>query len=110
MEQCCDRRGNGHARSEERCGSAEDVLGRTGVVGVREVVLTRRQHDVVRELAADGATNEDIAERLHMSIDTVKTHVRDSLRAAGLNNRTALAVALARRRLTVRVKPPVKAK
>lgn len=45
-----------------------------------------------------------------MSIDTVKTHVRDSLRAAGLNNRTALAVALARRRLTVRVKPPVKAK
>lgn len=79
-------------------------------MGVRQVVLTRGQHDVVRELAADGASNDEIAERLSLSPNTVKTHLRDALRAAGFNNRTALAVALARRRLTVRVKPPVQAK
>lgn len=74
------------------------------------IELTRSQFNVVRELAADGAKNEEIAARLDLSIWTVKTHIRDSLRAAGLNDRTALAVALARRRITVKVKPPIQPK
>lgn len=69
------------------------------------IELTRSQMDVVRELAHDGAKNEEIAERLSLSVHTVKTHIRDSLRAAGLNDRTALAVALARRRMVVKLRP-----
>lgn len=69
----------------------------------RVVELTRRQFDVVKELACDGATNEEIAERLGLSVDTIKTYMQGVRRATGIKDRTALAVALVRRQVVVRI-------
>lgn len=62
----------------------------------RIAVVTRQQGAVVRELTRDGATDPEIAARLHISVWTVKSHMKGALKAAGQPNRTALAVALFR--------------
>ncbi|ALJ21699.1 helix-turn-helix transcriptional regulator [Microbacterium sp. No. 7] len=54
--------------------------------------LTPRETDVLR-LLADGGTNQAIAERLVISPDTVKSHVKNILRKLGVSNR-AQAVAV----------------
>lgn len=58
--------------------------------------LTGREVDILR-LLADGATNPNIAERLFVSIDTVKTHLEHISQKLGTGDRTA-AVAEALRR------------
>jgi DNA-binding CsgD family transcriptional regulator len=45
----------------------------------------------VVELAAEGATNKEIAQRLWISPYTVDTHMRHSLGKLGLRSRVALA-------------------
>lgn len=69
----------------------------------RVVQLTRRERDVVAELACDGASNAEIAERLGITEDTVKTVMRNALAAVGSANRTALAVDILRRRVLIDV-------
>ena len=39
-----------------------------------------------------GDTNQEIADRLHMSVATVKTHILNMLEKTGFRNRTELAV------------------
>ena len=56
--------------------------------------LTPREREVVA-LVCQGYTNRDIAAHLVISTNTVKTHVRNSLRKFGLSNRTELRVELA---------------
>ena len=51
--------------------------------------LTPRQKEVLRELLT-GAGNEEIAARLRISIETVKTHVQQVLRAYGARDRAAV--------------------
>lgn len=51
------------------------------------VKLTPRQLDVVA-LVAQGMTNADIARVLHVSEETVRSHLYDAFRALGLQNRT----------------------
>jgi DNA-binding CsgD family transcriptional regulator len=58
-------------------------------------VLTVRQIDVLR-LAADGLTNQQIADRLEIGPETVKTYLHQAYVKLGANNR-AHAVSLARR-------------
>lgn len=53
--------------------------------------LTMREKEVLL-LIADGKTNKDIAEELHISIKTVKTHVSNLLMKCGLEDRTQLAI------------------
>ena len=53
--------------------------------------LTERQLDVLRELTA-GSTNEEIAEKLCISVFTVKRHIQDLLEKTGYESRLALAV------------------
>ena len=53
--------------------------------------LTQRELEVLREMT-DGDTNQEIAERLHMSIASVKTHILNMLEKTGFRNRTELAV------------------
>lgn len=55
--------------------------------------LTPGQRAVV-ELIAKGLTNEQIADRLGLSKQTVKNHITAALRANGLSNRTQLALYL----------------
>lgn len=58
--------------------------------------MTEREREVLL-LIAEGMSNKDIAEELHISIKTVKTHVSNLLMKCSLDDRTQLAV-LAHRR------------
>lgn len=53
--------------------------------------LTGREKEVLL-LIAEGKTNKDIAEELHISIKTVKTHVSNLLLKLELEDRTQLAI------------------
>ena len=58
---------------------------------VTKADLSGRELDVLRELTA-GATNDEIAEHLHISVHTVKRHIQNMLDKTGFENRLALAV------------------
>ncbi|MCR4904804.1 MAG: response regulator transcription factor [Clostridiales bacterium] len=53
--------------------------------------LTERELDVLRELTAS-LTNEEIAEKLHISVNTVKRHLQNIMKKTGYNSRLELAV------------------
>lgn len=53
--------------------------------------FTEREKEVLL-LVADGLSNKEIAEELHISIKTVKTHVSNLLMKCELDDRTQLAV------------------
>ncbi|CAM4469856.1 response regulator [Paenibacillus typhae] len=53
--------------------------------------LTEREKEVLL-LIAEGKTNKDIGEELHISIKTVKTHVSNLLMKCELDDRTQLAI------------------
>ena len=57
--------------------------------------LTPRQAEVLR-LLEHGRSTEQIAQELHLSLETVRNHVRGILRALGVHSRLE-AVAVARR-------------
>jgi len=59
--------------------------------------LTRRQCDILQEVAS-GRSNSEIAERLHISVETVKSHMRQLLMRLGARNRTELATIYQRTR------------
>lgn len=63
-----------------------DVDAGTGVP-----VLTAREQDVLR-LVAEGLTNKQIAQRLFISPDTVKTHLSRIMQKLGVSTRTQAAV------------------
>ncbi len=56
-----------------------------------EAVLTTREQEVV-EAVAEGLSNREIAERLDIGVNTVRTHVSSILRKLDLTNRTQLAI------------------
>lgn len=53
--------------------------------------FTDRELEVLRELAG-GQTDAAIAEKLHMSLRTVKTHIQNMRDKTGFHNRTELAI------------------
>ena len=53
--------------------------------------LTERELDVLRELTAS-LTNDEIAERLHISVNTVKRHLQNIMEKTGFENRLDLAM------------------
>jgi DNA-binding NarL/FixJ family response regulator len=57
--------------------------------------LTPRQAEVLR-LLEHGRSTEQIARELHLSVETVRNHIRAMLRALGVHSRLE-AVAMARR-------------
>lgn len=56
---------------------------------VKRVELTKRDLDVLRELTI-GDTAEEIAEKLHISVNTVRTHIQHLLNKTGFKNRLEL--------------------
>ena len=56
--------------------------------------LTRRQHEILSHLV-EGLSNEDIARRLFLSVDTVKTHLQHLRETLGARDRChAAAIAV----------------
>lgn len=53
--------------------------------------MTEREREVLL-LIAEGKTNKDISEELHISIKTVKTHVSNLLMKCEMDDRTQLAI------------------
>ena len=63
---------------------------------VSDETLTEREKDVLKHVA-EGNRNRDIAERLFISEDTVKVHVKHIMEKLGANDRTeAVTIALRR--------------
>lgn len=54
------------------------------------VRMTKRERQVI-ELIADGLTNKEIAQELHLSTFTVKSHVHNILEKLALNSRVQIA-------------------
>jgi len=52
--------------------------------------ITKREHQVI-DLIAEGCTNKEIAQRLHLSTYTIKSHVHNILEKLTLNTRVQIA-------------------
>lgn len=69
-----------------------ELAGVPASIGGRELTVRERE---VLALVAEGHSNEEIGELLHVSKDTVKTHMKHVVEKAGARNRThAVALAL----------------
>ncbi|MGW0252330.1 response regulator [Nocardia goodfellowii] len=60
------------------------------------VAITPREREVLA-LVGTGASNQEIADRLHLGVTTVKTHVANLMDKTGCDNRVRLAVYAHRR-------------
>jgi len=56
----------------------------------KSVQMTKRERQVI-ELIADGLTNKEIAQKLHLSPYTIKSHVHNILEKLALNTRVQIA-------------------
>ncbi len=66
-----------------------------------ERVLSTREREVIT-LLADGHSNEEIAQQLYLSVETVRTHIRNAMRKLGAHTR-AHAVVVALRNEEIRI-------
>jgi DNA-binding NarL/FixJ family response regulator len=57
---------------------------------IKSVRMTKREKQVI-ELIADGLTNKEIAQKLHLSTYTVKSHVHNILEKLALHTRVQIA-------------------
>jgi two-component system response regulator DevR len=72
------------------------VARQAGQAAEREESLSERQRDILR-LVADGLSNREIAEHVHLSELTVKSYIEDLLKQLGARNRVHAAVLATRR-------------
>jgi DNA-binding NarL/FixJ family response regulator len=69
----------------------EHALNEFKLSGVKGAIrMTKRERQVI-ELIADGFTNKEIAQELHLSIYTVKSHVHNILEKLSLHTRVQIA-------------------
>jgi two-component system, NarL family, response regulator DegU len=57
---------------------------------IESIRMTKRERQVI-ELISDGSTNKEIAQKLHLSTYTVKSHVHNILEKLALNTRVQIA-------------------
>jgi two-component system, NarL family, response regulator LiaR len=60
--------------------------------------LSQREHEVL-QLIVDGLSNQEIADRLILSAETIKTHIRHIMEKLAVSDRTQAAVKALRERL-----------
>jgi DNA-binding CsgD family transcriptional regulator len=68
-----------------------EAAARRAPAGPDLVGLTGREVEVL-ELIAEGLTNQEIADRVYISINSVKTYIRSAYRKIGVNSRSQAAV------------------
>ncbi|MBI4404986.1 MAG: response regulator transcription factor [Deltaproteobacteria bacterium] len=69
----------------------QEILRRKAQIeSMRSGVLTKRESEVAT-LASQGLTNEDIAQKLELTSETVKSHLKNIFKKLGVSNRTALS-------------------
>jgi DNA-binding NarL/FixJ family response regulator len=66
------------------------VRGRSTATLIESVRMTKRERQVI-ELIADGLTNKEIAQKLHLSTYTVKSHVHNILEKLAMHTRVQIA-------------------
>ena len=76
-----------------------------GLASSRE--FTDRETEVLREMTA-GLTNDEIAAKLFMSVNSVKKHIQSMIDKTGFKNRTELAVEAMKTGLVIPQKPKTK--
>jgi DNA-binding CsgD family transcriptional regulator/type II secretory pathway predicted ATPase ExeA len=90
-------------RAQRAAARASDLLAacpgaRTPLIDVPErQTLTQREHHIAR-LAASGLSNNEIADRLVVSVRTVESHLYHAFDKLGVNNRSQLKASLANER------------
>ena len=57
---------------------------------IKSVKMTKRERQVI-DLVADGLTNKEIAQKLHLSTYTVKSHIHNILEKLALHTRVQIA-------------------
>jgi DNA-binding NarL/FixJ family response regulator len=62
-----------------------------GMVDIADVKMTSREREIV-DLIADGLSNKEIAKKLSIATDTVKSHVHNILEKLSLRSRVEVAV------------------
>ena len=67
-----------------------EVAVRNGKVQLNDVRITKREHEIV-DLISEGLSNKEIAQRLHVSTYTVKSHVHMILEKLALHTRLQVA-------------------
>jgi DNA-binding CsgD family transcriptional regulator len=96
------------ARELERLAAVPaGVASRLEARAASEAPLSRREHDVL-EWMAQGLQNKEIAQRLEISLATVRNHVHNLLEKLGVHSKLE-AISLAYRKGWVRGEPPVEA-
>jgi len=70
---------------------ARVAVRREKAAALNGVRMTRREREVI-ELIGDGMSNKEIAQRLHIAADTVKSHVRNVMEKLALHTRLQIAV------------------
>jgi len=70
---------------------ARVAVRREKAAALEGVRMTRREREVI-ELIGDGMSNKEIAQRLHIAADTVKSHVRNVMEKLALHTRLQIAV------------------
>lgn len=71
--------------------AAQTTGGATGKSGLQSSRLSQREIDVLK-LVVEGLSNQAIAERLYLSVETVKTHMRRIMEKLAVSDRTQAAV------------------
>jgi DNA-binding NarL/FixJ family response regulator len=74
---------------------AGEKLGIESLADDSPAALSAREQEVLA-LIAQGASNRTIAHELYLSVDTVKTHVRNVFQKLGVSNRTQAALEAAK--------------
>ncbi|MCE4266918.1 response regulator transcription factor [Rhodococcus sp. MS16] len=68
------------------------VIGTAAGTAVTEAVSLTERESQVLALVAEGKSNQEIADALHLGVTTVKTHVANLMSKTGCDNRVRLAV------------------
>ena len=58
---------------------------------IKSSEMTDRELEILREVAR-GSTNNEIADRLHLSVNTVRDYLKNMMQKTGFHTRTELAV------------------